>query len=202
MSEMTFGVVQDELPLLSASSLDPLIAALANFRAHAAVATAMVAALDHLIDRCATIPTEEWDRWGRAEALYRALRRGTVPRPLAPHVWRWRTDLRTAQYDAFPLLIRLRDAYSKLDGPSRSRATARLGAIHGGGIDFSPCWELGGWPTQGIRDLDTRAAVARLDIVPLMATNGALWSAAGIIDDTEVHKKRHGARRKHAAGVA
>ena len=176
-----------------------LATAIVSFKAHAALAAAMVAKLDTLIDRCAAIPTAEWQRWVAAQALYNNLRRGTVPSPLAPHVWPWRTDLRTVQVDAFPLLIRVRDAYGKLDGVGKIAATQRFGTLHNGGQDFTPIWAVGGWPTQALRDLDTKAATVKLDIVPLMTTNGALWAGAGYEDAEVIHKQR--GRRKQLVGV-
>ncbi len=184
----------------NASTVEELAATIAAFRDHAALAAAMVARLDALIDRCAAIPTAAWDRWVSAQALYRNLRRGTVPSPIAPHVWSWRTDLRTTQVDAFPLLIRVRDAYSRLDGVSKVAAARRFGTLHNGGVDYSPVWAVGGWPRQALRDLDTKAATVKLDIVPLMTVNGALWAGAGIVDDEAIHKRR-GARRQQLAGV-
>lgn len=198
---LSFGVVQDTLPTLPQADLAPLIAALDAFRRHAALATAMVAKLDALITRCEAIPVSEYDRWLTASLLYAALRRGTVPTPIAPHVWPWRTDLRTVEVNAFPLIIRVRDHYSRLDTHARTVATRQLGTIHNGGIDYTPVWLLGGWPRDALKALDDRAALARLDIVPLMTVTGALWAAHGIVGDSSVHKKRHGVRRKQPLEV-
>ncbi len=189
-----------QLALGGVASFDTLAATIAAFRDHAALAAALIAQLDGLIDRCAAIPTAEWARWVAAQALYNSLRRGTVPSPIAPHVWLWRTDLRTVQVDAFPLLIRVRDAYARLDQSSRRIAARRFGTIHNGGQDYTPVWRVGGWPTQALRDLDAKAATAKLDIVPLMTTNGALWAAHGITEQSP-EKRRFSGRRK-AVGVA
>ena len=196
---LSFGVVQHELPIAPVDSLEPLAATIDAFRAHARLAAAMVARLDALIDRCVAIPTAEWGRWVAASALYAKLRRGSVPVPIAPHVWPWRLDMRTVEVDAFPLIIRVRDAYSRLDGVSKIAATRRFGTLHNGGQDYTPVWTVGAWPRQAIRDLDTKASVVKLDIVPLMTVNGALWAGAGIIE--ELPQKR-GARRKQLAGGA
>lgn len=182
----------------NASTLEDLAATIDALRDHARLAAAMVATLDVLIDRCTAIPTAEWGRWCMAQTLYNTLRRGIVPHPIAPHVWPYATDLRTVEVNAFPLLIRVRDAYSKLDGVSTMAATRRFGTLHNGGIDFSPVWAVGGWPRHAIRTLDTKASVAKLDIVPLMTVNGALWAGAGII---EALPQKRGARRKQLAGV-
>lgn len=191
---------QRTLAFGSPATLDELAAHLAAFKDHARLAVALVAQLDTLIDRCTAIPTAEYARWLTGAALYRELRRGTVPHPLAPHVWPYATDLRTVQMDAYPLLIRVRDAYSRLDGASRIAAAQRFGTIHNGGVDFSPVWTVGGWPTQAIGDLDAKAATVKLDIVPLMTINGALWSAHGITDTEVLNQGR--ARRRRKAGVA
>lgn len=192
---------QRTLPLGNPATLDELAAHLAAFQDHARLAVALVAKLDALIDRCNAIPTAEYARWLTAQSLYRELRRGTVPRPLAPlapHVWPYASDLRTVQMDAYPLLIRVRDAYRRLDGVSQVAAAQRFGPLHNGGLDYTPIFIAGGWPKQAIQDLDTRAAAERLDIVPLMGIAGALWAAAGITDPEVLNQGR--ARRRRKAG--
>lgn len=176
-----------------------LDAALAAFRAHGATAAAMVARLAALLDRLDAVPVADWARWCAGVDLYMALRRGTVPHPIAPHVWAWRCDLRTQQFDAFPLVIRCRAAYLALDQAGRRAAEGRHGRLHAGGQDFSPLWRLG-WPQDAVRGLDQRAGAMRADVVPLFGT-GQLWSNAGYTDDEGTKQGRRQVKRKELAGV-
>lgn len=164
--------LDDDAPHLVArpvASLDTLARHLMAFRLHGKTTAAMVARLDAYLDRLDAIPVDDWCRWQDGAGRWLALRCGPFTRPPPPHLWPWRTSLAAWTTQGYPLAVRAREAYLRLDRAGQRAAQGRWGPLRGPerGMDFSPLWRYG-TPVDRLGALDRRAEQLRVRVMTVL----------------------------------